>query len=210
MKKKEQKKEVAYYMRRLYDKGLTTTSGGNVSARGDDGLIYITPSQTDKGRLKGKEVAIMSMVGENHTPEINASMETKMHLAIYAVRPDVMAIIHAHPIFGTSYSISKKEMSCSISGEARAILGEVKYADYELMSTSALAENVANALKEGNVALMKNHGVISVGKNLLQAFDRLEVLEATAKISFITEVLGARNELSENEAKDIDDFIKNL
>lgn len=200
------KRDVAYYMRRLYKRNLTTCSGGNVSMRLDDNTVLITPSQIDKGSIKGRSIGQVSMYGENLIPEFTLSMETKMHLEVYKARPDVFAIVHAHPMFATSYAGTDLKINTRISGESRALLGEPVYADYALMGTEELAKKVASCTKDGNVIIMQNHGVLTVGKNLFEAYDRIEVLEAAAKISYITEMLGKRKELNENQLKEIDDL----
>ena len=94
-KYKSKRKEVARFMRRLYKHGLTTTSGGNISLRLSDEFILITPSATDKGRMKWKEVAIINIFGENLTPHLKPSIETEMHLSIYRKKNEVLAIVHA-------------------------------------------------------------------------------------------------------------------
>ncbi len=86
------KEDVAYFMRRLYDQRLTTTSGGNISFRMED-QVFITPSQTDKATITAEEIGVLSISGENQTPHLKPSMESKMHLAIYHLRPDVKAIV---------------------------------------------------------------------------------------------------------------------
>ena len=197
------REEIAYFMRRLYDQRLTTTSGGNISFRMED-QVFITPSQTDKATITAEEIGVLSISGENQTPHLKPSMESKMHLAIYHLRPDVKAIVHAHPVFATSFCISKKEIKTNLAGEAWAVIGTPVKADYQLMGTQNLANVVAEASTIGNVILLENHGVLAVGKNLLQAYDRLEVTEAAAKMTFITDLLGDRKELSESELKEID------
>ena len=197
------KEEVAYFMRRLYAQRLTTTSGGNISFKLGN-QVLITPSQTDKATIKADEIGILSISGKNKTPHLKPSMESKMHLAIYHHRPDVKAIVHAHPVFATSFCISKKEIKTNLAGEAWAVIGTPVKADYRLMGTKDLANVVAEASLEGNVILLENHGVLAVGNNLLQAYDRLEVTEAAAKMTFITELMGERKELSESELKEID------
>jgi len=198
-----EKEEVAYFMRRLYTQQLTTTSGGNISLKSGDHIL-ITPSQTDKARIKSAEIGILSITGENLTPQLKPSMESKMHLAIYNKRPDVKAIVHAHPVFATSFCISKKEIKTNLAGEAWAVIGTPVKADYRLMGTQDLAYVVSEASLNGNVILLENHGVLAVGSSLLQAYDRLEVTEAAAKMTFITDLLGERKELSEMELKEID------
>lgn len=197
------KEDVAYFMRRLYDQRLTTTSGGNISLRLGD-QVFITPSQTDKATIKAEEVGILSISGENQTPHLKPSMESKMHLAIYHSRPDVNAIVHAHPVFATSFCISKKEIKTNLAGETWAVIGVPVKADYRLMGTKDLADVVAEASLKGNVVLLENHGVLTVGKSLMQAYDRLEVTEVAAKVTFITDLMGDRKELSASELKEID------
>ncbi|MCD4697704.1 MAG: class II aldolase/adducin family protein [Bacteroidales bacterium] len=203
MIKKSQKEEVAYFMRRLYDQRLTTTSGGNVSLRVGD-KILITPSQTDKGRILGEDIGVLDLEGNNLTPSLKPSMETKMHLAIYKRRKDVSAIVHAHPVYATGFCISKKEIKTNLAGEAWAVIGKPIKADYQLMGTIELANVVAEASLKGNVILLENHGILAVGSNLLQAFDRLEVTEAAAKMTFITHFLGNNRELSDMELNAIE------
>lgn len=200
----DNRKEVAYFMRRLYKKGLTTTSGGNVSCRTDDGRIFITPSQTDKGRIRKNEIAEITIDGELLTNDLKVSMETGMHLAIYKLRPDVKAIVHAHPVFASTYAAAGLLPLCNLLGESRAILGNVKLVKYELMGTPKLAKAVSESLQDSNVSIMLNHGAIAVGNNLLQAFDRLEVLEAASKVSFNTGILAKRKELTDEEILEID------
>lgn len=203
MDSNQAREKIAYFMRRLYAQGLTTTSGGNISFRIEN-QVFITPSQTDKATIKTDEVGILSILGENLTPQLKPSMESKMHLAIYQQRPDIQAIVHAHPIFATSFCISRKEIKTNLAGESWAVIGAPVKADYQLMGTQDLADVVANASLNGNVILLENHGVLAVGKNLLQAYDRLEVTEAAAKMTFITDLMGERKELTVSELKEID------
>jgi len=199
----EYRKEVAHFMRRLYEQKLTTTSGGNVSLRIDN-IVLITASQTDKATIDESQIGIITMTGNNLSENLKISMESKMHLAIYSRRTDVKAIVHAHPIFSTSFAIAGKEIKTNLAGEARAILGVPVKAAYALMSTQELADKVSGASLKGNVILMENHGILTVGENLLQAYDRMEVLESAAKMTFITTLLGGGKELTDEELKSID------
>ena len=201
-----EKKEVAYFMQRLYEQKLTTCSGGNISFKIDDENILITPSQLDKARLTASQIGIMSLDGKNHTPELKPTMESGMHLSIYKKRPDVKAIVHAHPTYATSFSVTDKKVNCKLTGEARFVIGEPAYTKYALMGSEELAGIVSEAILNANVVVMKNHGALAVGETLLQAFDRLEVFEASAKITLISGLLGEHNNLSPEELKAIDDL----
>lgn len=200
----KQKEEVAYFMRRLYNKGLTTTSGGNISLKMGENSFLVTASQTDKGRMNADDIGLAHLDGKSGESNFKSSMETGMHLAIYQARKDVKAIVHAHPVFATAFAISNKTVNCKLMGEARAICGEPAIAEYKLMGTTSLAEVVAQAAKNANIVLMQNHGVLAVGKNLLEAFDRLEVFEASAKLTFMTGILGGQKELTKEELGQID------
>ena len=199
----KEKQEVAFFMRRLYERGLTTCSGGNVS-QGVDDIILITPSQTDKGYIQAEQIAEIHINGENLTSHLIPSMETAMHLAVYKCRDDVNAIVHAHPITATAFAATNKEINCKLTGETRAIIGIPANASYALMGTQELVEKVAEAAIKANVVLMENHGIICFGKNLLLAFDRLEVLEAAAKQTLIIHLLGNKKEILTNDLNEID------
>jgi L-fuculose-phosphate aldolase len=205
----EHQKEVAAIMRRLYEQRLTTTSGGNVSKRVGNSVL-INASQTDKAKIDHRQIGIMKMDGENLSENLKVSMEARMHLAIYTKRPEAKAIVHAHPIFATSFVVAGKEIKTNLAGEARAVLGLPVTARYALMGTQELADVVAQACLKGNVILMENHGILTVGENLLQAYERMEVLEAAAKMTFITSLLGGGKELTEIELRAIDELFRSL
>ena len=104
-----EREELAYFTKRLYERGLTTCSGGNVSIRTASGHVLITPSALDKARIGCEQIGMLSVTGENLTPHITTSMETGMHLAVYAARADVGAVVHAHPTTATSFTTTKKK-----------------------------------------------------------------------------------------------------
>ena len=202
----KEKEETAYFMTRLYNQGLTTCSGGNISQLAGDNIV-ITPSQIDKGNLDRDLIGVVSLEEQNLTPELKSSMETGLHLAIYKARPDVKAIIHAHPPYSSAYTVTSKKLNTALTGEARAILGTPVKAPYKLMGSKELANVVSEASLKSDVILLENHGIVCLGKDLLEAFNRMEVLEAAAKISFASTLLGDVKELSTKECKEIDAFM---
>jgi L-fuculose-phosphate aldolase len=198
------KKEVAYFMRRLYKKNLTTTSGGNISYKFDDDTVLISPSELDKARIKGKQTGVITMGGKSLTPDIKFSIETNMHLLIYKNRPDIKAIIHAHPPVSTSFTAMNKSINCKLISESYFILGTPQVASYALMGTQTLANIVSEKAIHTNVILMENHGVICLGKSLLEAFNKIEILEAAAKMTLITELMKDGRQLTPEQIKEID------
>ena len=191
-------------MRRLYKKGLTTTSGGNISLKISEEHILITPSATDKGRMRWKEVGIMSMMGENLTPDLKPSIEKDLHLNIYKKNTDVTAIIHAHPVFATSFTATRCTINTGLTAEARAICGEPRFVPYALMGSADLAQVTAENSSDADVLLLENHGILTTGKTLLSAFDKMEVLENAAKMTLIVELTGKKKGLSPSRLRELD------
>ena len=197
---KEERREIAYFMRRLYKMGLTTTSGGNISLRCDD-YVLMTPSTLDKARLKAKHIVILNLEGENLTPDLKPTMDKEMHIEIYKKNNEVKAIVHAHPVTATAFACTGKSVSTTLIAESYAILGIPARAKYATMGTKELAGIVSEAASGNKVVLMDNHGVLATGRNLLQAFDRVEVLENAAKTTLICEILRETKHIPESELK---------
>ena len=206
-KYKNERKEVARFMRRLYNRGLTTASGGNISLKISDNLIAITPSSTDKGSMKWKDVGLLTMKGENLTPDLKPSIESEMHLSIYR-KKDVRAVVHAHPTFATAFTAMKNKINVKLTAEACAVLGEPFFISYALMGTKKLAELVAKHIDKSDILLLENHGILSSGSNLLQAFDKIEVLENAARMTLIVDFAGKKKSLSREKIKEIEKLFR--
>jgi L-fuculose-phosphate aldolase len=184
------RREVAFYIRRLYKKNLTTTLGGNVSQRSGD-IVVITPSGTDKALVKKDNIAVLSISGINSTPGIIPTMEAEMHLSIYRARKDVKAIIHAHPPLSSVFTATDKKIDCTLISESMAVLGEPALTAYAPMGSAGLAAEASRAAANSNVILLKNHGIICLGEDLVTAFNRVEVLESAARMTIIIEMMRA-------------------
>lgn len=157
--------------------------------------IAITPSATDKGRMRWEEVGLMTMNGESLTPALKPSIEAEMHLSIYQ-RRDVKAIVHAHPVFATAFTAMKSRINTCLTAESCAILDEPVFVPYALMGTKKLAGIVAKGVEKSKIILLENHGIITLGDNLLQAFNMIEVLENAARMTVIVEIMGNKKPLS--------------
>jgi L-fuculose-phosphate aldolase len=191
-------------MRRLYRCFLTTTSGGNISCRCSDGNIAITASQADKGEQSAEYVGVVTPDGELLTPGLKLSIETGLHLAVYAARPDISAIVHAHPVTATFFAAARDcQLDTHITAEAYAVAGDIVRIPYALMGTEKLAQLTAEYMKNYNCGLMENHGVITLGTSLLAAFDRMELLESAAKQTIWASTI-AINRLNQEQLDEID------
>ena len=204
VKYKKERKEVARFMRRLYRKDLTTTSGGNISLNISDDIIVITPSATDKGRMRWKEVGVLSILGENLTPDLKPSIEFAMHLAIYKKNKDVSAVVHAHPVYASAFTAMKCEIDTTLTAEAKAICGNPRFVGYAVMGSSELAEIVSENTKDADVLLLENHGILTTGPDLLHAFDKLEVLENAARMTHIVRLTGKKSPLNPLRIREIE------
>ncbi|MDA3820977.1 MAG: class II aldolase/adducin family protein [Candidatus Delongbacteria bacterium] len=204
MKNIKEKQAVADIMKRLYDRHLTTCSGGNVSMKRGNGHVFITPSQVDKGNITAEQIIELDADGKLLTPELKASMETAMHLNIYHQRPDVKAVVHAHPPKATAWACSKQELQNNLCGEARFFLGEIARVPYALMGSDVLASHVSGFLGNTNAALLNNHGAMTTGKSLFEAYDRMEVLEYLAELQLAVKQTGAPRFLNGSELSGID------
>lgn len=197
----KEREEVAYFMRRLYDKNLTTCSGGNISRRCPGGVVLITPSALDKGEMRADQIAMMDMDGNNLTPHLRMTIEWEMHLRVLARRPESVAVVHAHPPHATAFACLDQPLDVAISSEIYLLVEGVAHAPYAPPGTGELAASVADSMAGANVGFMANHGVVTVGPSLLKAFDLMEVIENTAKMHFVARVFGGARTLSPEQKR---------
>jgi L-fuculose-phosphate aldolase len=203
----QQKQQVADFMNRLYERGLTTASGGNISWRISEERMLLTPSATDKGRMTADQIALIGMDGTNYTPALKPSLETSMHLEIYKKHPRIQAIVHAHPPHASTFAVCNRPLDIRLVAESYFVLGWPAIAPYALQGSQTLASHVSNALSDTtHCVIMQNHGVLTVGKTLLQAFDRIEVLENCARINIYAAQLGNVTPLSDAHCAELDEW----
>lgn len=176
--------QIELIMARIYGRDMTTTSGGNISVRDEDGHIWISPARVDKGNLKRGDMAKVSLEGELLEAPHPPSSECPFHLSIYRARPDIKAIIHAHPSALVSFSICAQVPNTHVFPEAWNVCGEVAFAPYALPGSEQLGINIAEQFSASENTLcvvLENHGVVVGGGSLADVFKRFETLEFTAK-----------------------------
>jgi L-fuculose-phosphate aldolase len=182
--------EIIQVMERIYHYRMTTTSGGNLSIRDENGDIWITPAKVDKGSLRREDIVCVRADGTVdgiHAP----SSEFPFHQAIYATRPDIRGIVHAHSVALVAFSISGKVPNTRLFHQARAVCGEAGFAPYALPGSKALAESIVGAYARGyHSVILENHGVVVGDESLQRAFERFETLEFTAKTIIKGSLLG--------------------
>lgn len=179
--------------RRLHDKGLIAASQGNISVRSGRGLL-VTASGVSKGALTPRLVLRTDLDGRASGPGV--SSEIQMHVAAYRRRPDIRAIVHAHPPAATAFTAVGRAPDSALLGESVLMLGQVRLVPYAAPSTAELANLVGEALVGSQAVLLANHGAVTVGATLAQAMDRMETLEHLAWVTVLAGILGKPRPLS--------------
>jgi L-fuculose-phosphate aldolase len=193
--------EIMRTMERIYRYRMTTTSGGNLSIRDQDGVVWITPARVDKGSLRRDDVIRVAEDGRSEGPHPPSS-EFPFHKAIYAARPDIRAVVHAHPVALVAFSICGRVPDTRLLPQSRRVCGEVGFAPYALPGSEALGEKIASTFSRGfNAVLLENHGVVTAGTTLQQAFERFETLEFAAKTVIKASQLGHVRYLTDEQAE---------
>ncbi|MFZ1288787.1 MAG: class II aldolase/adducin family protein [Melioribacteraceae bacterium] len=193
------REQIVRIMNRIYNNKMTTLSGGNLSIKDYNGDIWISPAGIDKGNLTPNDIMCVKENGEiigKHKP----SSELPFHISIYTVRPDITAIVHAHPPALVSFSIVRILPDTNIIPQAKRVCGKVGYAPYALPGSNQLGENIAETFAKGyNVVLLENHGVATGGTDLLNAFHKLETLEFCARTIIQAKRIGNLTTLTEEQ-----------
>ena len=175
------RQEIVDTIERIYRYRMTTTSGGNVSIRDENGDIWITPARIDKGSLRSEDIVCCRAGGGvegRHPP----SSEYPFHLAVYRARPDIRSVVHAHPVALVAFSICRIPPDTNLLPQAAHVCGKVGVAPYALPGSEELGKNIADVFRQGfNCVLMETHGIVIGGESLAEAFQRFETLEFTAK-----------------------------
>lgn len=191
--------QIVLLLNRVYQKGLTTTSGGNLSIMDSEGNIWITPSGIDKGSLSPSDICKVLPDG-TVIGKYKPSVELPFHKLVYETRPDVSAVLHAHPPALVSYSLIREVPNANIIPTPHQVCGPVGIAKYEVPGSDALAKRIVGEIKKGfNVVVMENHGVITCADNLFDAFKRFETLNFAASLGITASILGKPEGLTEEQ-----------
>ncbi len=177
------KQEIIEFFKRLYNKNLTTSSGGNISILKDN-LIYISPTEKDKALLKKEDIAVVDFKTGQLLSGLRPTSEIQMHLEIYKERKDIRTIIHAHPFYSTLFSVIEEPLRLDLVSEAAIFIKKINYVDYAIPGSEKLAKLSAKAIRNSDVIILRNHGVLTVGKTCIECFHKVEVLEFNAKLQY--------------------------
>jgi L-fuculose-phosphate aldolase len=185
--------------RRLYARGYTASNDGNISARLDAGRLLMTPKSVCKGFMAPEMMCITDLEGRKLAGDRDPSSEMQMHLEVYRQRPDVNAVVHAHPPVATAFAVAGIPLDRAVLAEVVTTLGSVPIAEYATPSTKELPEAVRKYVKAHDGMLLANHGALTLGADLFSTYYKMETIEHFANISFVARMLGGERLLSREE-----------
>ena len=191
--------EIVEVGRRLYARGYTASNDGNISVRLDGGRLLMTPKSVCKGFMAVEMMCITDLDGKKIAGDRDPSSEMQMHLEVYRQRPEVNAVVHAHPPIATGFAVAGIPLDRAVLAEVVTTLGSVPIAEYATPSTKELPEAVRKYVKAHDGMLLANHGALTMGGDLFGAYYKMETIEHFAKISLVARLLGGERLLSRDE-----------
>ncbi len=195
--------EIVRYCRLMAAKGLVAGTEGNVSARDKDGTILMTPSGMNKGEIEPEMLVRLDLDATVLEGDLEPTSEKFMHLEFYRQRPGVGGVAHGHPVFCTAFAAAHQALPENILPELIATIGHVPLIPYGRPSSAKLAAALAPHCRKHNVFLLQNHGATAVGKDVCEAYHRLEVVEAYAKTVWAAATLGGVKPLPQSAIDDL-------
>lgn len=194
------REQIAEIARLCWERGYIGAIDGNISVRQDDGSILITPAGTVKFLIRPEQIVHCDARGRPIDGG-RASTETAMHVACYEERPDVRAVVHAHPPTAVAFSLAGIGLMDAVIPELVVTLGAIPTAPYGTPGTSELPDSIRQYVKCSDAVLMERHGALTLGRDLLDAYKKMEQIEHNAKITYMARTLGQVKNLSPAEVK---------
>jgi L-fuculose-phosphate aldolase len=185
--------------RRMYARGYTASNDGNISVRIAPDRLLMTPKSVCKGFMTPDMMCVTDLNGKKVSGDRDPSSEALMHLEVYRQRPDVNAVVHAHPPTATGFAVAGIPLDRAVLAEVLTTLGSIPLAEYATPSTAELPEAVRKYIKAHDGMLLANHGALTVGADLFSAYYKMETIEHFAHISLVARLLGRENLISREE-----------
>jgi L-fuculose-phosphate aldolase len=188
---------------RLAERGYVVATDGNVSIRRGNGTILATRSGVDKESVGESDLVEVTLAGEVRSAQWKPSTEIGMHLLIYRERQDVNAIVHAHPVYATAFAAARIPLDQCVFPEIIVTIGTIPLARYATPSTPEVAESLMPYVRGTDAILLANHGVVTFGGTLEEAFHRMERVEHAAQVTFLARVLGGEKQLTKRQLEQL-------
>ncbi|HEY3768942.1 MAG TPA: class II aldolase/adducin family protein [Candidatus Angelobacter sp.] len=191
--------ELARFGKMLHSMGFVAATDGNLSVRLGDDRFLVTPTGFSKGMMQPEDMVVVDLQGKKLSGSYMPSSEIAMHLTIYRMRPDVGAVVHAHPCTATGFASAGIALDEPLCSEIVITLGEVPLAPYATTGTMELSDSLRPFIPFHDAILMANHGVVTYGEDLCRAYMRMEAVEHYAKIVMTTRQLGCARSLNSRQ-----------
>ncbi len=197
----ELRQQIADFSRLTYQRGYLASTDGNLSARLADGNVLCTPTIINKGFVRPEDSVVVDMEGQLVRGERKASSEIAMHTLVYKLRPDINAVVHCHPPSATAYAAAGIPLNKALISEVVLALGCIPLAEYGTPGTPELTDRLQPFVESYDALLMANHGVVTYGADMMDAYNRMDTVEHFAKISICTQILGREQLLSSEDVE---------
>ncbi len=195
--------ELVKVCRKVYENKFVSAYDGNISVRNSADTFLITRSGVCKGEVTDNDILEIDTSGKIVNGSGKVSTENKLHLYVYSKRPEVKAVVHCHPIYTSAFAIFGEGLTKHILPEVILTLGKVPLCDYATPSTDELPKTLEPYINYSWAFLLRNHGAVTLGKDLKDAYFKMEKLEHTAKIIFLARLLGGEKELHLEKVQDL-------
>jgi L-fuculose-phosphate aldolase len=195
------RKDIVEIGRRLHERAYVASNDGNISVRLPGDRILTTPKGVSKGFMTAEMMVVTDLEGKKIAGERDASSELLMHLAVYQTRPDINAVVHAHPPVATGFAVAGIPLDRAVLAEVVTTLGSIPIAEYATPSTQHLADAVRRYVKAHDGLLLANHGAVTAAGELFAAYYKMETIEHFARISLVARLLGREHLLSREEVE---------
>jgi L-fuculose-phosphate aldolase len=204
------KTNIIYYSKLCYKNNFLSAKDGNISVRTRNSYILTTATGVCKGKLSEKDLIKVDLNGRKISGKGAASSEFKMHKYIYKKRKDINAVIHTHPVFATAFAAAGIALDKPVYPEVYIFFRKIPLAKYATPSTDEVPASIEKYVKDYDAILLANHGLVTYGKTLEDAYFKTEKVEHIAEISFYARLLGGEKMLTKTQLKKLDNIKKKL
>src|SRR5580765_4172126 len=210
MNKRQHKEQICEIGRRLYNRGFAAANDGNITVRLNDREILCTPTMVSKGFMVPDDICTVDYDGKLLAGKKKRSSEVLLHLSVYKSRPDINAVVHCHPPHATAFAVVHEPIPKCILAEVEVFLGEVPMSVYETPGSQTFADTILPYTKKCNTIILANHGTVSFGPNLENAYFNTEIIDAYCRILILARQLGRINYFTPQQTRELLELKKKL
>lgn len=204
------KEQICEIGRRVYNRGFAAANDGNISIRVGENEVLCTPTMICKGFMNPEDICAVDMEGNQIAGTKKRTSEILLHLEIMKHRPDVKSVVHCHPPHATAFAVAREAIPQCVLPEVEVFMGEVPMAPYETPGSQKFAETVVPFLQSTNTIILTNHGTVTFGKDLQDAYWKSEILDSYCRILLLAKQLGPIQYFDERETHELLDLKKRL